>query len=233
MKVIFIGKWLPGYAKLCHPKPNLTQEAKLRLKWMDYYHNHNNNASLTCRHFGISRKTLYKWKKRYNPYHLASLESQDRAPKRRRQREITPGQELRIIKLRKQYIRYGKKKLSRIYQSLYGEAISSWKIQKVIEKHKLYYHPQRTARIRRKRQRSFQKKRITELKQKKIAGFLLQIDTIVIYWKGLKRYILTAIDKYSKIAFARAYKTHSSYSARDFLYRLNYLLDGKIKNIQT
>jgi len=96
--------------------------------------------------------------KRYNPYHLASLESQDRAPKGRRQREITPHQELRIIQLRKQYIRYGKEKLARIYQSIFGEAISSWKIQKAIEKHKLYYHPQKTARIRRKRQRSFQKK---------------------------------------------------------------------------
>jgi len=233
MKVIFVGKWLPGYKKLCHPLPNLSQEAKLRLKWMDYYRNHGNNASLTCRHFGISRKTFYKWLKRYNPNHLASLESQSRAPKRRRQREITPHQELRIIKLRKQYIRYGKKKLSRIYQSLYGEAISSWKIQKVIEKHKLYYHPQKTARIRRKRQRSFQKKRITELKQKRISGFLLQIDTIVIHWNNLKRYILTAIDKYSKIAFARVYTSHSSYSARDFLYRLYYLLDGKIENIQT
>jgi len=183
--------------------------------------------------FGISRKTFYKWLKRYNPYHLASLESQDRAPKRRRQREITPEQELRIIQLRKQYIRYGKEKLSRIYQSLHGEAISSWKVQKVIEKHKLYYHPRKTARIRRKRQRSFQKKRITELKQKRISGFLLQIDTIVIYWNNLKRYILTAIDKYSKIAFARVYTNHSSCLARDFLYRLYYLLDGKIENIQT
>jgi len=233
MQVIFVGKWLSGYAKLCHPLPNLSQEARLRLKWMDYYRNHGNNASLTCRYFGISRKTFYKWFKRYNKYQLSSLESQDRTPKRKRQREITPNQELRIIQLRKRHIRYGKEKLARIYQSLYGETISSWKIQKVIEKHKLYYHPQKAARIRRKRQRSLQKKRITELKQKRTSGFLLQIDTIVFHWNNLKRYILTAIDKYSKIAFARMYATHSSYNARDFLYRLNYLLDGKIKNVQT
>ncbi len=36
-----------------------------------------------------------------------------------------------------------------------------------------------------------------------------------------------------KIIFARFYQTHSSYNARDFLYRLNYLLDGKIENVQT
>ena len=102
-----------------------------------------------------------------------------------------------------------------------------------IEKYRLYYHPKRTEAIRRKRQRSLNKKRITELKQRRISGFLLQIDSLVIYWNNLKRYILTAIDKYSKIAFARVYTTHSSYNARDFLYRLNYLLDGKIENIQT
>lgn len=200
---------------------------------MDYYYQHSHNASLTCRHFSISRKTFYKWLKRYNRFNLASLESQNRAPKRKRQRGITPNQELRMIQLRKKYIRYRKEKLPRIYQIVCGEAISSWKIQKVIEKHNLYYHPQRTVRIRRKRQRSFQKKRITELKQKRVSGFLLQVDTIVIYWNNLKRYILTAIDKYSKIAFARMYTTKSSYNTRDFLYRLYYLLDGKIENIQT
>jgi len=59
------------------------------------------------------------------------------------------------------------------------------------------------------------------------------MDSVVIYCKSTKRYILTAIDKYAKVAFARMYTTHSSYNARDFLYRLNYLLNGKIENIQT
>jgi len=97
----------------------------------------------------------------------------------------------------------------------------------------IYYKPQKQAKINRKRQRAVKKKRITELKQKRIAGFLLCTDTIVKYWRSKKRYILTAIDKYSKIAFARMYTTHSSYNARDFLSRLYYLLDGKIENIQT
>jgi transposase InsO family protein len=233
MRITFIGQGLLGYAKLCQPQPSLSQAAKLRLKWLDYYHEHGNNASLACRHFGISRKTFYKWLKRYDRSRLASLESQGRAPKRTRQREITGLQLARVIQLRKQYICYGKEKLAYLYQRQYQEKISAWKIQKVIEGHKLYGHPRKAASIRRKRQRSFRKKRITELKQKRISGFLLQADTIVLCWKGLKRYILTAIDKYSKIAFARAYAAHSSYQAEDFLYRLNYLLDGKINNLQT
>jgi len=115
----------------------------------------------------------------------------------------------------------------------YGEKISSWKIQKVIEKYHLYYNPKKTARIRRKRQRALKKKRITELKKKRRFGFLIQIDTIVIWYNGIKRYIMTVLDVFSKIAFARFYKTHSSYNAADFLLRLNYLFQDKIENIQT
>lgn len=231
MQQLFIYKGVSGIQSFLNP-PHLSQEAKSRLKWMDYYRQAK-NVSLTCRHFDISRKTFHKWKKLYNPYNLATLESRDRAPKHKRQREISSEQEFRIVALRKQHIRYGKEKLAQRYKEIYGQIISAWKVQKTIERHRLYYNPKRTEAIRLKRARSQSKKRITELKQKKISGFLLQIDAIVIFANGLKRYILTAIDKYSKIAFARMYATHSSYNSRDFLYRLNYLLSGKIENIQT
>ena len=211
---------------------SLSPQAKKRLKWMDYYQK-TKNVSQTCRHFDISRKTFYYWRNRYDPHNLYSLEERDRTPKRKRQREITPLQEERVISLRKKYLRESKFNIAIYYQREYGEKISSWKVQKVIEKYHLYYHPKKTARIRRKRQRALKKKRITELKKKKRSGFLIQIDTIVIWCNGIKRYILTAIDVFSKIAFARFYKTHSSYNAADFLLRLNYLFQDKIENIQT
>ena len=211
---------------------SLSPQAKKRLKWMDYYQK-TKNVSQTCRHFDISRKTFYYWRNRYDPHNLYSLEERDRTPKRKRQREITPLQEERVISLRKKYLRESKFNIAIYYQREYGEKISSWKVQKVIEKYHLYYHPKKTARIRRKRQRALKKKRITELKKKKRSGFLIQVDTIVIWCNGIKRYILTAIDVFSKIAFARFYKTHSSYNAADFLLRLNYLFQDKIENIQT
>ena len=85
---------------------DLSQEAKQRVKWFDHYRK-SSNVSQTCRYFGISRKTFYKWKARYDPMNLISLEDQDRAPIKRRQREITPEQLERVIKLRKKYICYG------------------------------------------------------------------------------------------------------------------------------
>lgn len=220
----------------------LSKTAKLRLEWLIYYYQ-GHNATQTARHYGISRKTFYKWYRVFyedNIYSLYKLEDQSKAPHHVRQREVTPLEEMRIVQLRKSRIRYGKMKLQKLYQNQYQETISSWKIQKVIEKHHLYYNPIKTSRIASKTQKSRQsqrKKRITELKlnklpfYKKKAGYIICIDTIVIYCNGLKRYILTAIDKFSKVGFARMYKNRSSYNARDFLQRLMYLTDSKIKRI--
>jgi hypothetical protein len=71
---------------------------------------------------------------------------------------VTPKEEQNIIKLKKKHIRYGKEKIARLYQDEYRERISSWKVQRVIEKHKLYYHPIKTAKIKRKRQRPEEEK---------------------------------------------------------------------------
>lgn len=213
-------------------RPVLSREAKLRLQWMDFYHR-NNNVVLTCRHFGISRKTFYYWLKRYNPFNLKTLEQRSRVPINRRKPEITPLQEQRIISLRKKYLRYSKFKLAVIYQRIYNEKVSSWKIQRVIQRYNLYWLPVKTAKIQRKRLRSAKKKRITELKKEQRTGFLICADAIVIYWNSLKRYIFTAIDFYSKIAFARMYTTKSSKSSQDFLKRIYYLYQAKIDNLQT
>jgi len=225
---------LPLYHMLSYFKKyaHLSKQARLRLKWMDYYKNCQ-NVSLTCRHFGISRKTFYKWHKKYDPHDLYTLEDESRAPLNRRQPEITSEQKLRVIQLRKKYIRYSKIKLAKIYLREYNEPISSWKIQRVIQQYKLYYNPRKTAKITRKRLDAQKKKRITQLRRKPKNGFLICLDAIELRMSNLKRYIFTGIDSFSKVAFARMYRHANSYNASDFLNRLMYLTDGKIENIQT
>ncbi len=214
----------------------LSRAARQRLKWIIYYYaTAEQNARLTCRHFGIPPKTFYKWFDRFDDANLHKLEDESKAPRNTRKREYTSIQYVRIIELRKQYIRYGKMKLLKLYENLYpeDEDITSWKIQCIIEKSGIYYHPKKQAKINRKRVLSQKRKKITQLKMKKIKGFLLCMDTVVLYWMSKKRYVITAIDKWTKVAFARMYTAHNSYNARDFLYRLHFLLDGKIENIQT
>ncbi|MEK9179845.1 MAG: integrase core domain-containing protein [Patescibacteria group bacterium] len=213
--------------------PTLGKEAKKRLAWMDYYRAHGKNASLACRHFGISRQCFHKWKKRYDPYRLESLEEKSRRPKRTRQWEVSRRDEFRILRLRRAHIRYGKMNLKVLYGQEYGAPISSWKIQRVIEKHGLYFHPKRTEALRKKRKANQIKKRITELKKEQRTGFLVALDTVVRYVAGAKRYILTGIDTHSKIAFARMYSTKHSKHAADFLKRLHYLFAARIENLQT
>lgn len=209
----------------------LSKPAIIRLGWFIYYETTaKKNVSLTCRHFGIARKTFYKWDKKFDKQNLRTLESVSTAPKKTRQKEITTIEEQRIIKLRKEHIRWGKMKIQKLYKNIYGEEISSWKIQYTIQKYKLYYNPQKNERLINKRKRSQQKKRITELKKKPASGHLIALDTKIIYWKGLKRYILTGIDTVSKIAFARMYTSKSSKNAADFLRRMFYLLDGSVLN---
>ena len=59
----------------------LSREGKQQLKWMDYYHSRGCNVSLTCRHFDIARQTFYRWKRRYDPKDLSSLEDRSRQPR--------------------------------------------------------------------------------------------------------------------------------------------------------
>lgn len=211
----------------------LSKPACQRLEWMIYYHDH--SATEVARHFGIHRKTFYHWRTRFDETNLHGLEDLSRAPARVRQKEYTNLQYERFLTLRRAHIRYGKMKLLHLYRALYStdQAISAWKIQCMILKSGIYYHPKKQARINRKRVLSVKRKKITDLKKKPISGFLICVDTVVRYIQNKKRYVLTAIDWHVKIAFARMYTTHSSYNSRDFLNHLHYLLDGQIKNIQT
>jgi len=214
-----------------------TQE-RLRVEWMIFYYTvGKENAAVTAQHFGISRKTFYKWLKRFvdSKYSVPSLADRSRAPHRKRHWEVTPIQEDRIRRLRKRYPYYGKQKLKAIYEKEYSEWISTWKVERVVRRYKLYPDRNKAEKTARKRAGSRQKpkKRITQLVKEGRPCFLFQLDTIVIYRNSLKRYILTAVDHASKLGYARMYKNKSSRSAADFLYRLRYLVAQPIENLQT
>jgi transposase InsO family protein len=214
-------------------KAKLSRDARRRLEWIIWYETlGERNARVTCRHFSIAPKVFYFWKRRFLPENLALLESRSRRPHRVRQRGISPEAEVRIAELRKTYLHYSKIKLAIIYRERYGQSISSWQIQKVIQRYKLYPNPKRAENTAKKRRKAVAKKRITELVKKPQAGFLFSLDSIICHWEQ-KRYIITAIDRFSKLAYARMYTTHSSVSAADFLQRLHQLVGGDLVNVHT
>jgi transposase len=209
----------------------LSRTALNRLEWFIYHDQHNSkNVARTARHFGIHRDTFYHWQKRFDESNLRTLEDQSKSPKKRRTSALTRLQTERIVKLRKDRLCYGKMKLKTLYEQEYTEFISSWHIQQVIEDYSLYPPPRRS-RERRKRLKGAKKKRITDLLKQPHPGFLICLDTIVLYRWNLKRYIITGIDWNGKLAYARMYTNHSSKTAEDFLRRLHYLLGSKIENL--
>lgn len=215
-----------------------TTQERLRVEWMVFYYTvAKESATVTAQHFSISRKTFYKWLKRFraSKYDVRNLGDRSKAPHRKRHWEVSLIQEERIRRLRKRCPYYGKKKLKVLYEKEYSEEISTWKIERVIRRYKLYPDQSKAEKTAKKRARARQKpkKRITQLVKEGRPCFLFQLDTIVIYWNGVKRYILTAVDHATKLGYARMYKNKSSRVAADFLYRLRYLINQPIENLQT
>lgn len=106
---------------------DITKKAQQRLTWMDFY-KETGNARLTCRHFGISPDTFYRWKARYKPKNLKSLELD---PKTKRPHTVrtpsTPSYIVSLIQsLREQYPRWGKEKIARlVWNKGYQISVSS------------------------------------------------------------------------------------------------------------
>jgi len=213
---------------------HLSVAARQRLEWLIFYYSvGKRNARATAAYFGISRKTLHQWKQRFNPKLIQSLEAKSTAPHRKRTWQVTEVQEGRIVKLRQAYIKYGKQKLKRLYQKEYGKDLSTWKIERVIRKHKLYPDPAEHKKRVEKRKNATAKVRIHEIREAiakvKQFGFLWHIDAIIIWWYGERRIIFTALEDKTKIAYARVYKSNTSGFAEDFLKRLMYLVEGKVE----
>ena len=73
----------PGSGRLARTGVELSREARVRLAWMDFY-GRCCNVVHTCRDFGISRQTFYRWQRRYDPYDLTTLEERSHCPRQRR-----------------------------------------------------------------------------------------------------------------------------------------------------
>ncbi|MGC9385280.1 MAG: integrase core domain-containing protein, partial [Kosmotogaceae bacterium] len=226
-------KWKDKYTLLrgVAEKLELSPKAKQRLEWMIFYNTvAKRNTAYTAKYFGISRKTVHKWLGRYDESNLRTLEEKSRAPVKRRSWEVTLKEEERIITLRKETkCKYGKVKLKKMYFDKYHEIISTWKIERVIRKHKLYREKEVKKSETEAKRKKKRKKSIHSVIKKDDFGFLWHIDAIILYWYGARRVIFTAIEDITKIAFARVYTTNKSDYAADFLKRLMFLVQGKVE----
>ena len=111
--------------------PDLSRPARMRLAMVDWHRAHGARVSLTARHFGVSRPTVYRWLARFDRYRLETLEDRSSAPRRRRQATWTID-ELRAVKIvREAYPRWGKDKL-RVLLRRQGLVLSSSMIGRIL-----------------------------------------------------------------------------------------------------
>jgi transposase InsO family protein len=121
----------PRALRLADLGRELSPDARRRLKWMDYYEAHGRNAALTCRYFGISRQTFYRWRRRYNPQRLSSLEDWPRRPHRARQPTWTAQLVEAVQQLRERYPRWGKDKLTPLLRAA-GWSVSTSMVGRIL-----------------------------------------------------------------------------------------------------
>src|ERR1035437_2945475 len=103
----------------------LSRAARGRLEWIIYWETNRKDVAKTARHFGISRKTFYKWSARFGKNFLRGLEDESRTRHRKRTRQYTPRQYEGVMFLRRQHIRYGKMKLLVLYRQHRSEEHTS------------------------------------------------------------------------------------------------------------
>jgi transposase InsO family protein len=210
------------------------QEVERRVKILDFWEKHGAEAVKDA--FGVSRRTLYRWhaelKKKEG--RLDALDPKSRAPKNRRRRNVLPEVEAFIVKERTAHPHLGKAKLAVIMQaegfsvseSYVGRVIGDLKERKLLPSGRQLSFYARSG-------EHHEKPVFKRTKLRRVRKQGMELDTVIRFVDGTKRYILTAIEVEKKFAFAGAYTSHSSAAAADFLRRVIEVCPFSIEELQT
>lgn len=213
---------------------SLSKDALRRLIWIDWYSSNGKNAELTCRHFGISKSLFYRWKNRFDPKNLQSLEfdAKTRRPKKVRETIMPISVKKRIYEIR---LQDPEKSKYEIQEELKREGIFSGQsaIQNFINKNKELLNIAHHKRVNKHRNYKIARiKAAIELRERNL-GSLVQVDTKYFYVLGRKFYIFSSIDCKSRYGFIYCYRCISSSSGRDFIRKVRKYFPFEIQAINT
>jgi len=226
---------LRGTSRLRRIK-GLSREANQRLKWFDYYGRCGHNARLTCRHFDIGPQTFYRWRRRYNPERLETLEDRSHRPRRVRQPTYSVELVQAVVRLREEYPRWGKDKLVILLEAE-GYRVSASTVGRI-----LHYARQRgilkqpisnyVSAGKRSRNRPYAIRKPKGY-QAKEAGDIVQLDTLDLRpLPGVVFKHFTAHDVVSKWDVMGVYRQATATTASHFLEILERRMPFPIKAIQ-
>lgn len=225
-----------------HPK---SKEIEQRLKVIQFFDEYGSDA--TRKAFGKSRSTVYLWKSRLNKAggKLSSLAPGYTRPIHKRKRIVNPFIEKFIIEYRSKYPGVDKTTITPIMANACTKAgikpVSESTVGRIIHdlKEKGLIHAYGKVTINGLSGKIHFRKPQKRVKQRRkgfspqFAGDLIQMDTIAIFFDGIRRYIFTAIDVRTRFAFAYAYKTNSSANGQNFLEKFLNVVPFTATRMQT
>lgn len=213
------GLNIPNSVSSVHPI-ELSREGKQRLRMIEWYEGHGRNAALTCRHFGISRDTFYRWFKRLREAGPGGLENWSHRPKRVRKPSWSKELEQAVLELR-QGTGWGKDKLAVILNG-HGWPCSTSMVGRILRKLKkggrLVEAPGRDPWMPRRAFRRPYGVRKPKDYLPRAPGDIVQIDTAQITLdEGLTFKHFTACDVYSRWQVLEAHSRATAHAAAGFL----------------
>jgi putative transposase len=223
-------------ARLATIGVELSRAAQVRLGWMDFYRK-SKNVALTCRHFGISRQTFYRWLKRDEPLDLTSLEERSHCPHHRRQATWSFSLERKVLTLRLQFPRWGKDKLVVLLRQQ-GESVSTSMVGRILlrlkQRGQLVEAP-RPAVAGSRRALRFRPYAVRKPRQYAVSrpGDLVQVDTLEVRpVPGVVFKQFTARDVISRWDVIQAHGRATAQSATEFLETLLHRMPFPIRALQ-
>jgi transposase InsO family protein len=203
-------------------------EADIRRKTKVLEHaQHCGNASHTCRKFGVSRDTFYRWKRQFAAGGPQALVNSKPCPENPRLR-VSAAIEERILYVRREF-GLGQLRISWYLARYYGLTVSSSGVFSVLRRHGLSRLPRGAP----KRSPSTFKRY-----EKEVPGHQVQIDVKFLFFndasgRRIKRFQYTAIDDATRIRALRIYREHTQANAQDFLDYVIQKFPFRIKYVHT
>jgi transposase InsO family protein len=224
---------LPRAADRVPRAPRLSREAAVRLRYLEYAQTH--SVAATCDRFGIARSTYYRWKRRYDPADLRSLEDRPSRPRRPRRPTWSAGSAEAVRAIREEFPRAGKDKLAvllrergvRLSVSMVGRILADRKRRRL-----LVEAPVARGRPHARHRRPYA---VRTPKDHPVArpGDLVQVDTMHLApLPGVERRRSTAADAVSRLAVVEVRATATAGTAAAFLDALQSRLPFPVKAVQ-
>jgi transposase len=193
-------------------KFTLQRQVKWRIEILKHASEITKNVAKTCRHFGVSRKTFYKWKQRYEISGEAGLCDLSRRPLNS-PKETSRDAVSKILYLRQNY-HFGPSRISDYLKRYHNIQIAQSTVHRVLQRHELSRLPSN----RRKYERP---KNQWKRYEKQKPGHRLQVDVKFLERipGSLKRLYQSMTAAIKKLQFSLLMKSFAGYLSAFLLYR--------------